>query len=276
MPRFRPPDSRLLRIVFGFLAAGLGTRLGLLLFRKHDTVSDAVGNFFVDFVVPYCYGAFGSEFTLVWLSTIVASIAFGFAVYSSGSRAATVAKRSLLIVILLSLFTLWVEPFVSISAAAGGVLMTLAKVPMKFVDIGVSILWLVVLRKAYREIDNKVARRDMPASSETPENAVPQETGDRPQPASSRPPEQGTIVLQRPWSRNQWLYGVIVLLNQKNVGKLRNGKTLNLPVPAGKHTLTIKYFYFTTSLDLLVNPGDQLVVEQSFGTWVARPILRQV
>lgn len=275
--RFRSPDSRLLRILFGFLMAGLGTKLGLVLFQKRDTLSDGVGNFFVELVVPYCYGAFGSDFLLVWLGAAVASVAFGFAVCSAGTGAASIAKRSLLVLLVLSLFTIWIEPFVSFSAAIGGTLMTLAKIPMKFVDIGVSVMWPLVYWRAVIEIDNKVAARDDRAPSKLRESSESIRGGDRLQPIAATVaglPKQGAIVLKRPWSTNQCLYGVTVLVDRVRVGKLRNGKTITLQVPAGKHEVTVKYFVFTTTIEVMVNPGENTTIEQTFGTWVASPKLK--
>lgn len=166
--RFRLPDSKLLKNLHYFFMASLGVKIGLLLFQKNETLSDQVGNFFVEMVIPYCYGAFGSEFALVWLTATAAGVAYAVAILQRGAGAARTAKNALIVLFLLSLFTLWVEPFVSLSAAAGDALMALAKVPMKFVDVGVSLAWLVVLRCATGEIDRKVAPTAEPEPAAAP------------------------------------------------------------------------------------------------------------
>lgn len=264
--RFQTPDSRLLKILLFFLMGGLCAKLGLL-FQKRDTLSDHVGNFFLELIFPCIYGAFGSEFSLVWLGAATASVAFGFAVCGTGNRAAFIAKGTLLVLLILSLFTIWVEPFISVSAAVGSVLMTLAKIPMTFVSIGVSVMWLLVFRQASIEIDNKLATCDKP----TPQN---RESSESTRSTTTSLMEQGKIILVRPWSMNQSLYGVTVLVDQMRIGKLRNGETLTHPVSAGKHAVTVKFFVFTTTIEVFVNPREDSRIEQTFGTWIASPKLK--
>ena len=277
MNRLQPPDSRLLKILWGAIAAGFGTKVGLLIFQKRDTLSDKVGNSFVELILPYCYGAFGSDFPFVWLGASVAGASFALAVCSRGTIAATIAKRSLTVLLLLSLFTIWVEPFVSVSAAVGSALMAIAKVPMKFADIGVSIFWVVILWRAMKEIDEKVGGRGANASNErqgivTPESDHPVR-GNRT--GTPRQSDGGVIVVRRPTSINQASYGVTVLLDGQRVGKIRNGGSITLPVPAGKHRLTVKYFWFTRTLEVQVRPEEEVLIEQTFGVLIATPKLRR-
>lgn len=42
-----------------------------------------------------------------------------------------------------------------------------------------------------------------------------------------------------------------------------------------KHEVTVKYFVFTTTIEVMVNQGENTTIEQTFGTWVASPKLKR-
>ncbi|VTS04794.1 hypothetical protein [Tuwongella immobilis] len=276
---FRDLDSRLLKTLCIFFAAGFGTKLGVQLFRREESLSDTVGNFFSDFVMPYCYGAFGSDFALIWLAATLFAILFALALRNRGQHAAETAKRSLWIIYLLSLFTLWLEPFISVSAAVGGALMALAKIPMKFVDLGLSVFWFIILMRANAEIDQKIAGTSSTATSRTSESdrtERPASTTAGSRSSSREPIEDAMIVLNRPWSMNQALYAVNVFVDQISVGKLKNGKSLHIPVTPGSHQITLKYFLFTVTIDVEIRSNETITFKQTFGTWIASPRLERV
>ncbi len=154
--QFGFPDSNLLKTLAAFFATGILLKLFLLAFQKHDTLSNRAGNFLVDIILPYGYGAFVSDFSFVRLLTTICGASYAMAICYRGQRFAQTAKNALIVITLLSLGTVWLEPFVSMSAATAGILITLAKVPMKIVDIGVSVFWLIMLWRAFREISRKV------------------------------------------------------------------------------------------------------------------------
>ncbi len=151
----RLPESKLLQGLIGWFAGGVVFHLILTAFRRDRTISDAVGNFFTDLIVPYIWGAFGSQIPLVWIGSAICAVVFALCVATRAKAAIGWARLSLSAILCFSLFTLWLEPYTSVAGVASNVAMELAKVPMKFLDVGVSIFWVVIFVRASAALEQE-------------------------------------------------------------------------------------------------------------------------
>jgi len=127
-------------------------------FRRSSTIEDAVGDHFTDAMLPYLYGGFASGLLVVWIASVTCGMIFAIGVTHPSRRGATLANLSLLTILVLSLFTIWIEPATSVSGAVADVLMHVAQVSTKAVNLGASLVWLCVYFKALAAINRQRLR----------------------------------------------------------------------------------------------------------------------
>lgn len=156
------PESQILKVLIGCFIAGIFSRFLFAAIRRENTVTDHANNFIVDLMAPYMWGAFMSQWPLVGIAAIVSGIVFCVCLTNASLRSRTSAKVSLLLLLILSLFTIWLEPFTSISGQATSWLMTFAKIPAKILDVGVSVLWVMAFVWAWRDIGREFSAEPNP------------------------------------------------------------------------------------------------------------------
>jgi hypothetical protein len=139
----RLPENKLLRLLIGIFAGGVVFKLIIEFSRRDQGVGDAVGNVIVNLLAPYFIGSFSSSIPLVWIGSTACGVAYAISVSKSGVVAARVAKFCLFTLLTLSLFTIWINPYPTLSGAAVSTAMQFAKVPLKVLDMGVSVVWVM-------------------------------------------------------------------------------------------------------------------------------------
>ena len=132
----RLPENKLLQWLIGCFAGCAVYPLIVAAFRREGTLYDNANNFLADLISTYLVGSFSSRFTLVWLGSLLCAAAYVICVTNLREETAKVAKLSLFAILLMSLFTLWIEPFTSVSGAVvQSVIERLARMASKIFDV---------------------------------------------------------------------------------------------------------------------------------------------
>lgn len=118
-----------------------------------EAVQQWLGLFFVNLVSPMMFGAICSEFPLVSWSAFACGAAFIGTLTVGSIRSAYAAKYALATYFILSMFTLWVEPWVTFTGVTVLVLEILLKVSSTIVDVGISFFALLMWQKAASRVD---------------------------------------------------------------------------------------------------------------------------
>jgi hypothetical protein len=156
------PRTKLLEfLVSGFIVAIMFKPM-VLLFRKEGTWFDRLNNFFVDSIGPYMFGAFTSGVTPVHWGAVICGVIFAVSVLRPGPNTAVFAKRVLVGLFLLSVFTIWIEPFLTVSGVAVQAASIVAKTSSKPVDLFFTVIWLLVLLTSMRHLDRYYPREVKP------------------------------------------------------------------------------------------------------------------
>lgn len=154
------PHGKLLRFLIGAYFGGAIYPL-LIGFRANSTIMDKVGNFFTDMIAPWIFGSFASQIPLVAWGSLLAAITFINSVTPVKPGSASIAKASLLVLLVLSLFTIWVSS--SELNTAGEVVGFAAETLLKKliglpIDLAISVVWVIGLLWAFTEISSDQRR----------------------------------------------------------------------------------------------------------------------
>lgn len=166
------PKSKLLQFLIGSCLGGV-VYLLLVEFRANATLNDKIGNFFTDMIAPWMFGSFASQIPLVAGGSLLAAVTFINCVTPVKPVSAGIAKAALLILLGLSLFTIWVSSSELNTAeqvagfAAETYLKKLIGLP---IDLGISVVWVLGLLWAYSDI-NREQRQFKPVA--IPDRAFP-------------------------------------------------------------------------------------------------------
>lgn len=149
----RIPRSGMLRAVLMAFVTGIGLRLSFLAVRP-DSFSEHAGIFIMNQVYPYLFGAIWSGIGIVNLIACAAAVAFMASILLKPFHSRRLARWTLGIVVVLSIFTLWVEPLILWDAAAFNALMKFAGLAVidSLVTAFWVILWMIVLRHIDQEL----------------------------------------------------------------------------------------------------------------------------
>jgi hypothetical protein len=150
----RGPKSKALQLLVMFGIGGPFARVGYeMFFHESTTASGIVGNFVVSLMAPYLYGAFWSGIPFVAVIANLGGVAFALMVLFPAIPSKGVAQGALGTVMILSLFTLWIEPWTSPAGAAVEMALTaLAGVVKFWFDLLITVAWCLVWASAFRAI----------------------------------------------------------------------------------------------------------------------------
>jgi hypothetical protein len=141
---FRLPKSSFLKGLIVWMLIAVGLKILLLLQSENQTAGQAVGRFLASLVFRFFFGAFWSGFMLVSIAAMIAGATFIFAVMSRGPQSKDVAKFAIASLFFLSLFSIWIEPWLSPLGFLANVMLILLGLFSVLIEIGVTIGWLAV------------------------------------------------------------------------------------------------------------------------------------
>lgn len=164
------PESKLLQQSIG--VGGSGALLQLIIeFRRDSSLTEKVGNFFFDMVMPWMVGSLASQIPLIAFISVLATITFTISVTPVTRYSSPIAKLSLLVLVILSLFTIWVtsSPLNTAEQYAGFALEVFIKHVIALpVDLAVTVAWLVGLVWAFSAINRERTRYRPPELAPIP------------------------------------------------------------------------------------------------------------
>lgn len=150
--RFDRPKSKLLQGFLGYMGGAVTGRLIYEAFADKVSLMGALNDFLSGLIMVYIFGAFWSNLPLVLLSALVfaAILAVGLAFPQRVSLPWCKFSSSMLVV--LSLITLWFEPFLTNAGLATEVAKILLRVSTFIIDVMVTIFWLIMLNRVHRHL----------------------------------------------------------------------------------------------------------------------------
>lgn len=118
-----------------------------------QTGEELIIDFLFGVVKSYLFGAFSSDFSVIYITAMVATVVFLVSVLVGGETSKEWAKLSVVTIALLSLFCIWIEPWLSLPGVLSGVLLILVGAPTFIVDCCVTIGWAYLVFAANEELD---------------------------------------------------------------------------------------------------------------------------
>ncbi len=168
------PQRRRVQFALGWLAfgwiSGLAFQIGSS--RSTNTVYEALEKGFTDYFSSmmgvYIFGGFYSGVPELRLLLSWVVLAIGAAVFVPALRSRTLAKQGLTVVLLASLFVLWLEPFMSVQSAVADTAVDwavkqVAGVVMFKVKLVITAVWVVAWWQVARGIDREPLLEPLPA-----------------------------------------------------------------------------------------------------------------
>jgi hypothetical protein len=116
------------------------------------TLSEAAENFLTSYLATYYMGAIASGIPFVAWTANICAVVFAAAVIVPALQSKRAAKTALAMLLVLSLFTLWVEVDTSPAGIAFEVVKVLAGVATFGLDVTVSVVWCLIWVAATRAI----------------------------------------------------------------------------------------------------------------------------
>lgn len=159
-PRSHLPQSKILQLLIGVCLGGSLLPL-FIKYRPNATISDQAGNFFSDLLTPWMFGSFASQVPLVAFGSLLSGVTYIHCVTPVQPRTAPLAKASLLVLLLLSLFTIWVSSSALSTAeeVSGFAVETILKKMVGMpVDLGMTFVWVAGLIWAFAAIRREQAQ----------------------------------------------------------------------------------------------------------------------
>ena len=150
------PADKFLQYVISWFITGWFWQLIFSQQNSSATVSETIGRIFVNLLSPMMFGAICSEFPLVSWSAAGCGMVFVSTLTIGTMRSAYAAKYSLTSYFLLTMFTLWVEPWVTLSGLAVMFMEILLKTSSMIVDVGISFFALLMWQKAASHVDSEL------------------------------------------------------------------------------------------------------------------------
>jgi hypothetical protein len=161
-PPMKTPKNRFLRSCLSWIIYAVGTRLVMGLVLDTRTWEGMANAFLTKFCMTYTCGAVWSDFPLIAFLAIIAALTTGVALFFPSNTSRVIAKLSFSVVTVLSLFTIWLEPWMTVTGVATNVVFALVKVSFMIVDIGVTIGWLIVWRMFFHYLNTDFCEAPTP------------------------------------------------------------------------------------------------------------------
>ena len=150
------PADKFLQYVISWFITGWFWQLIFSQQNSSATVSETIGRIFVNLLSPMMFGAICSEFPLVSWSAAGCGMVFVSTLTIGTMRSAYAAKYALTSYFLLTMFTHWVEPWVTLSGLAVMFMEILLKTSSMIVDVGISFFALLMWQKAASHVDSEL------------------------------------------------------------------------------------------------------------------------
>jgi hypothetical protein len=151
------PKSWPLRWLMGMLLMAVFCKVWQCFSAEPQNLDEAAGRYVSGVILTYAFGAVWSELTFIRLLAWPAAITFCVALLWRGETAKSLAQLAFASLVLLSYFTIWIEPWVLIgldpSVGSIGAVVVAEFLGLFVVDVGATIAYGVVLFIAYYDIE---------------------------------------------------------------------------------------------------------------------------
>lgn len=139
---FRMPASSFLKGIIIWMMVGMGFKILMLLQSENQTTGQIAARFLLGFIFRFFFGAFWSGFPMVYVPAMIAATLFIGAVLVRGEQSKDFAKFAIGAIFFLSLFTIWIEPWLSSLGLLANVLLIVLGFFSVLLEIGVTVGWL--------------------------------------------------------------------------------------------------------------------------------------
>ncbi|HEY1064503.1 MAG TPA: hypothetical protein VGE52_00275 [Pirellulales bacterium] len=164
--KFRLPKNQTLQFLYGLLGGMLVARLITAMFARNDTIEGAFNEWLTGLIFTYIAGSIWSSLPLVAFVGIASALAFVFAVLVPTKASQAIGQNALAVFVVSSLFTIWLEPFLTNVGLATEVAKILLRLSTFMFDVGVTAAWLFAWGAGARALT--VELRDLEAQGELP------------------------------------------------------------------------------------------------------------
>jgi hypothetical protein len=151
------PADKFLQYVISWFITGWFWQLIFSQQHSSATVSETIGRVFINLLSPMMFGAICSEFPLVSWTAAGCGMVFVSTLTIGTMQSAYAAKYALASYFMLTMFTLWVEPWVTLSGLAIMFVEILLKMSSMIVDVGISFFALMMWQKAASHVDSELS-----------------------------------------------------------------------------------------------------------------------
>jgi hypothetical protein len=150
------PNSKLLKFLMGWMIVASILKLIHLSQTDKQTAERVVAGYLAGLVLIFFFGAFWSAFPHVYVPAMIAAAVFLIAVMTRGPRSKSAAKYAFITIMSLSLFCIWVEPWLTPLGLAGIALLVLLRLSTMVVNVGVTLGWLLLWAMTTDEVNRKL------------------------------------------------------------------------------------------------------------------------
>jgi hypothetical protein len=275
----RLPENKLLQWLISCFAGCAVYPLIVAAFRREGTLYDNANNFLADLISTYLVGSFSSRFTLVWLGSLLCAAAYVICVTNLREETAKVAKLSLLAILLMSLFTLWIEPFTSVSGAVvQSVIERLARMASKIFDLGISVVWTMVCFQATAAISRECrgakqlgAEQPVPGSDSSHARPV------RPADSNVAPSvAETTLEISRKLQFKGSIGKALITVDGVSQGGLWSGGRMTLQLPPGSHLVEVRIWWVKTHSTVTLTSGKKHILQVGWNSLGTRLVVDEV
>lgn len=156
------PKNKFLRGWISLIIFAVSSRLIFVLFANSRTWEGAINGFLTNFFMIYAGGAVWSGLPLVALPAMMAAVSLGITLCIPTPTSRIFAKLSFSILACLSLFAIWLEPWLTNAGIATNVVFALLKFSTFIVDIGFTAAWLIAGGMLFRCLETDFCQGQQP------------------------------------------------------------------------------------------------------------------
>ncbi len=138
---FEIPEDTFLRGVLGYLAGAAFLGVAMANHQSED-IGQMAGYLMMSLIAPRYGGALVSDLPIVMVLAMACAAGFALTLCVPALRSKGVAKFCFGTLVVLSLFTLWLEDYLTYKAILTTLIEVFLKFSFFFVDLGVTVFWL--------------------------------------------------------------------------------------------------------------------------------------
>jgi len=153
--QFQMPSGKCLKFLMGWMIAATILKFVYIARADNQTPEQAVAGYLAGVVLIYVLGAFWSEFPVVYVSAMIAAAVFVVAVITRSPHSRSAAKNAFITIMILSMFSIWIEPWITLSGLITFVLILFLGLPITAINIGATIGWMVLWAATTDEINQE-------------------------------------------------------------------------------------------------------------------------